>query len=75
MHPGGATDQNWKSENVQKNYLPPTLEIFFSKIYIVLKVLFQHIKNLAPHFLISESYRKNGFFTALQRQILEFDLF
>ena len=35
----------------------------------------QHIKNLASHFLISESYRENRFFTALQKQILEFDLF
>ena len=26
----------------------------------------QHIKNLAPHFLISESYRENQFFTVLQ---------
>jgi hypothetical protein len=35
----------------------------------------QHMKNLSDHFLISESYRENRFFTALQKQILEFDLF
>jgi hypothetical protein len=35
----------------------------------------QHIKNLADHFLISESDIKKGVLTALQKQILEFDLF
>ena len=35
----------------------------------------QHIKNLAPHFLISESYIEKGVLTARQKQILKFDLF
>jgi hypothetical protein len=41
----------------------------------VLKGLFQHIKDLRSHFLISESYSKKGVLTACQKQILGFDLF
>ena len=40
-------------------------KIFFKNLYCP-KGPLQHIKNLAPHFLISESYRENQFFTALQ---------
>ena len=48
--------------------------IFFKNLYCP-KGPLQHIKNLAPHFLISESYIEKGVLTARQKQILGFDLF
>ena len=45
---------------------------FFS---YVLKGPLQHIKDLASHFLISESDIKKGVLTARQKQIMGFDLF
>ena len=47
---------------------------FFKNLYCP-KGPLQHIKNLASHFLISESYIEKGVLTARQKQILGFDLF
>ena len=47
-----SADQNSKSEDVQKNYLLPTLKNQKKFFLNVLKGPFQHIKNLASHFTI-----------------------
>ena len=73
--PRGRHGPKLKIRKGAKKLSAAAIKIFFFKNLYCPKGPLQHIKNLAPHFLISESYRKNRFFTALQRQILEFDLF
>ena len=68
--PRGRHGPKLKIRKRAKKLSAPNFKKKKSKIHIVLKVLFQHIKSLASHFLISESYRENQFFTSLQRAML-----
>ena len=63
--PRGRHGPKLKIRKRAKNYLLPLLNFFFGNLYCP-KGPLKHIKNLAPHFLISESYRENQFFTVLQ---------
>ena len=59
-HPGGATDQNWKSENVQINYLLPLLKIQNVDWYILRAI---YILNLSSNKSECKTYRslaRNG---------------
>ena len=64
--PRGRHGAKMKITKREKKLSAATQKIFFFKNLYCPKGPLQHIKNLAPHFLISESYRENQFFTALQ---------
>ena len=73
--PRGRHGPKLKIRKRPKKLSAPNFKIFFFKNLYCPKGPLQHIKNLAPHFLISESYIEKGVLTARQKQILGFDLF
>ena len=73
--PRGRHGPKLKIRKHPKKLSAPNFRIFFFKNLYCPKGPLQHIKNLAPHFLILESYIEKGVLTAGQKQILGFDLF
>ena len=73
--PRGRHGAKMKITKREKKLSAATQKKFFFKNLYCPKGPLQHIKNLAPHFLISESYIEKGVLTARQKQILGFDLF
>ena len=69
LTPRGRHGAKMKIIKREKNYLLLLENYFFFKNLYCPKGPLQHIKNLAPHFLISKSYSQNRFLARVKSKV------